>query len=168
MTTLRARIVRNIRLDLISPKIPKLPFTNSPVSDLQTNVGSNEFRFASINIQDFASKIGDTINILEGPDAGEFTIIGFGPVSGSVSVDRAASATGANLSYEIYTKQSGLERPIVRLKGIEVLDSTGQTTSITVPYGDAVDIRPDCNFEGAENEKITYDKQIVIFPDLSE
>lgn len=168
MTTLRARIVRNIRLDLISPKIPKLPFTNSPVSDLQTNVGSNEFRFASINIQDFASKIGDTINILEGPDAGEFTIIGFGPVSGSVSVDRAASATGANLSYEIYTKQDGLERPIVRLKGIEVLDSTGQTTGITVPYGDAVDIRPDCNFEGAGNEKVTYDKQIVIFPDLSE
>lgn len=168
MTTLRARIVRNIRLDLISPKIPKLPFTNSPVSDLQTNVGSNEFRFVSINIQDFAAKIGDTINILEGPDAGEFTIIGFGPVSGSVSVDRSASATGANLSYEIYTKQNGLERPIVRLKGIEVLDSTGQTTGITVPYGDAVDIRPDCNFEGAGNEKTTYDKQIVIFPDLLE
>lgn len=168
MTVLRARIVRNIRLDLISPKIPKLPFTDSPVSDLQTNVGSNEFRFSSINIQDFASKIGDTVNILEGPDAGEFTIIGFGPVSGSVSVDRAASATGANLSYEIYTKQDGLERPIVRLKGIEVLDSTGQTTGITVPYGDAVDIRPDCNFEGAGNEQVTYDKQVIIFPDLSE
>lgn len=168
MTTLRARIIRNIRLDLISPKIPKLPFTDSPVSDLQTNVGSNEFRFATINIQDFASKIGDTINILEGPDAGEFTIIGFGPVSGSVLVDRVASATGANLSYEVYNKQSGLDRPLVRIKGIEVLDSTGQTTGITVPYGDAVDIRPDCNFEGAGNEKVTYDKQIVIFPDIRE
>ncbi len=168
MTTLRAKIIRNIRLDLISPKIPKLPFTDSPVSDLQTNVGSNEFRFATINIQDFASKIGDTVNILEGPDAGEFTIIGFGPVSGSVLVDRVASSTGANLNYEVYTKQSGLDRPLVRLKGIEVLDSTGQTTGITVPYGDAVDIRPDCNFEGAGFEKATYDKQLVIFPDLPE
>lgn len=167
-TSLRGRIVRNIRLDLVSPKIPKLPFTDSPVSDLQTNVGSNEFRFASINIQDFGAAIGDTINILEGPDAGEFTIIGFGPVSGSVLVDRVASATGANLIYQIYTKQDGLERPIVRLKGIEVLDSTGQTTGITIPYGDAVDIRPDCNFEGAGNGLITYDKQIVIFPDMSE
>jgi hypothetical protein len=168
MTALRARIVRDIRLDLIAPKIPKLPFTHSPVSDLQTNVGSNEFRFSSINVQDFSVKVGDTINILEGPDAGEFIIISFGPVSGSVFVDRVASATGANLSYQIYTKQVGLTRPLVRLKGIEVLDSTGQTTGITVPYGDAVDIRPDCNFETAGHEKITYDKQLVIFPDMPE
>lgn len=168
VTPLRARIIRNIRLDLIAPKIPKLPFTNSPVSDLQTNVGSNEFSFASINIQDFSAKIGDTINILEGPDAGEFTIIGFGPVAGSVFVDRFAASTGANLSYQVYTKQSGLDRPLVRLKGIEVLDSTGQATGITVPYGDAVDIRPDCDFETAGHEKVTYDKQLIIFPDISE
>lgn len=167
-TALRARIIHNIRLDVVSPKIPKLPFTNSPVSDLQTNVGSNEFRFASINIQDFSARRGDTINILEGPDAGEFTIIGFGPVAGSVLVDRVASSTGANLSYQVYTKQIGLNRPLVRLKGIEVLDSTGQTTGITVPYGDAVDIRPDCDFETAGHEKITYDKQLIIFPDMPE
>ncbi len=168
MTSLRARIIRNIRLDLIAPKIPKLPFTNSPVSDLQTNVGSNEFRFISINIQDFSAKIGDTVNILEGPDAGEFTIIGFGPVSGSVFVDRVASATGANLSYQIYTKQTGLTRPLVRLKGIEVLDSTGQATGITVPYGDAVDIRSSCDIDTAGHEKVTYDKQLIIFPDMPE
>jgi hypothetical protein len=167
-TELRARIVRNIRLDIISPKIPKLPFTNSPVADLQTNVGSNEFLFASINIQDYAARVGDTVNILEGPDAGEFTIIGFGPVAGSVLTDRVATATGANLSYEVYTKQDGLDRPIVRLKGIEVLDSTGQATGITVPYGDAVDIRSDCDLEGAGHDKTTYDKQLIIFPDMPE
>lgn len=167
-SNLRARIIRNIRLDLVSPKIPKLPFTNSPVSDLQTNVGSNEFHFATINIQDFTAKIGDTINILEGADAGEFTIINFGIVAGSVFVDRSATATGANLSYQIYTKQSGLDRPLIRLKEIEVLDSTGQATGITIPYGDAVDIRPTCDFEGAGNEKITYDKQLIIFPDMLE
>lgn len=167
LSSLRARIVRNIRLDLIAPKIPKLPFTDSPVSDLQTNVGSNELRFASINIQDYTAKVGDTIDILEGPDAGEFTIIGFGPVAGSVYVDRVLSATGANLSYRVYTKQNGITRPLVRIKGIEVLDSTGQATGITVPYGDAVDIRPDCDLEGAGDEKTTYDKQLVILPDLS-
>lgn len=167
-TALRARIVRNIRLDLIAPKIPKLPFTDSPVSDLQTDVGSNEFRFATINIQDFNAKIGDTINVLEGPDAGEFTIVSFGSVAGSVFVDRVASSTGANLSYEVYTQQTGLTRPIVRIKGIEVIDSTGQTTGITVPYGDAVDVRPECDFEGAGDALTTYDKQLIIFPDLPE
>lgn len=162
----RARIIRTISLDLVAPKIPKLPYTNSPVADLQTNVGSNEFLFSSINIQDYGAKLGDTINIIEGPDAGEFTIVSFGLVAGSVFVDRIASATGANLSYEVYTKESGIVRPLVRLKGIEVLDSTGQATGITVPYGDAVDIRPDCDFEGAGHGKTTYDKQLLVFPDF--
>lgn len=164
---IRAKIIRSIKVDLVAPKIPKLPFTNSPVSDLQTNVGSNQFNFESINIQDFGAKLGDIINILEGSDAGEFTIIGFGLVAGNVLVNKIASATGANLSYKIYTKQDGLIRPLVRIKNIEVLDSTGQTTGITVPYGDAVDIRPDCNFEGAGKEKATFDKQLLVFPDMS-
>jgi hypothetical protein len=166
VTPLRARIVRNIRLDLVSPKIPKLPFTNSPVSDLQTNVGSNELTFASINIQDYGAKLLDTVNILEGPDAGEYAIIKFGLVAGSVFVDRVLTATGANLNYEVYTKQSGIVRPLVRVKDIEVLDSTGQTTGITVPYGDAVDIRPDSSFEGAGQGKTTYDKRLLVFPDM--
>lgn len=168
VTELRARVVRNIRLDLVAPKIPKLPFTDSPVSDLSTNVGSNEFNFASINIQEYGAKVGDTINILEGPDASEFTIIGFGLVAGAVNVDRVASATGANLSYEVYTKQAGLVRPLVRLKGIEVLDSTGQTTGITVPYGDAVDIRSECDLEGAGQGTTTYEKMLLVFPDFLE
>jgi hypothetical protein len=58
--------------------------------------------FASINIQDYGAKLGDTVNVLEGSDAGEFTIIGFGPVAGSVIMDRVLTATGANLNYEVY------------------------------------------------------------------
>lgn len=167
-TDLRARVVRNIRVDLIEPKIPKLPFTPGPVSDLITTVGSNEFRFATINIQEYGATLGDTVNILQGPDAGEFTILGFNPISGSVIVDRLATATNSNLSYEIYTLQTGLSRPLVRIKGIEALDSTGQGTGITVPYGDAVDVRPISNFEGAGLETRTYDPLLVIFPDFLE
>lgn len=165
-SALRARVVRNIRVDLIEPKIPKLPFTPGPVSDLITTVGSNEFRFATINVQGFGATLGDTINILQGPDAGEFTILGFNTISGGVIVDRAATATNSNLSYEIYTLQTGLVRPLVRVKKIEALDSTGQGTGITVPYGDAVDIRPLSNFEGAGQETRTYDPVAVIFPDF--
>lgn len=165
-SALRARVVRNIRVDLIEPKIPKLPFTPGPVSDLITTVGSNEFRFESINIQEFGAVPGDIINILQGPDAGEFTILGFNSISGSVIVDSQATATNSNLSYEIYTLQRGLSRPLVRLKSIEALDSTGQGTGITVPYGDSVDIRPLSNFEGAGLESRTYDPLAIIFPDF--
>lgn len=168
LSPLRARVLRNIRIDLGSPKVPKLPFTSGPVSDLQTNVGSNEFRFSIINIQDYGAVLGDTINVVEGPDAGEFTIIAFGPVAGSVFVDRAATSTGANLSYQVYTKLTGITLPLIRIQGVEVLDSTGQTTGITVPYGDAVDIRPQTTFDGAGNEKTTYDDLLVAFPDMPE
>jgi hypothetical protein len=167
-TNLRARIVRSITVDLVEPRIPKLPFTPGPVSDLQTNVGSTEFRFDSINVQEYGAETGDTINVLEGPDAGEFLITSFSSTNGAAIVDRPATATGANLSYEIYTKFDGLRRPLVRVKRLEVLDSTGQGTGIGVPYGDAVDIRPTGAFEGAGNEKVTYDKQLVIFPDMPE
>lgn len=166
---LRARIVRSIQVDLVAPRVPKLPFTPGPVSDLQTNVGSTEFRFDTINIQEFGAKVGDVINVLDGPDAGEFVIVSFNPApGGGVFVDRAPSATGANLSYEVYTKQNGLTFPLVRLKSLEVLDSTGQGTGITVPYGDAVEVRSTCDLEGAGEELITYDKQLIVFPDMGD
>jgi hypothetical protein len=167
-TNLRARIVRNIHVDLVDPKISKLPYTSTPVSDLITNVGSNEFKFATVNVQDFGTKIGDTIEILDGVDAGKFIVIGFGPIAGSVLVDRVATATGSNLGYKIYTEQTGLDLPVIRIKDIEVLDSTGQSTGIVVPYGDAVDVRPEFDFDSAGHEKTTYDKQLIIFPDMTE
>lgn len=167
-SSLRARIITNIHIDLVNPKLPKLPFDNSPVSDLQTNVGSSEFLFASINIQEYGAKEGDTIRIMDGTDAGEFTIVNFGPVAGSVFVNKSASATGSNLSYQVYTKQNGIELPLIRVKTLEILDSTGQVTGITVPYGDAVDVRPEFDFDTAGKDKTTYDKQLVIFPDMRE
>ncbi len=163
---LRARVVRNITVDLVAPRIQKLPFTPGPVSDLRTTVGSAEFRFDSIDIQSFGATVGDVIEVLDGPDAGEFTIQSFSG-SGTVFVDRTATTTGAGLRYQVYTSLQGIELPLVRVKSIEVLDSTNQTTGITVPYGDAVDIRTTCDLEGAGHELVTYDKQLIVFPDLS-
>lgn len=167
-TSLRGRIVRNLRVDLVSPKVPKLPFNTGSVSDLQTTVGSFELRFASIDIQVFGAVVGDTVRIIDGPDAGEYTIRGFSPTLGGQGalVDRAVTATGSGLRYEVYTKQTGLARPLVRLKSLEVLDSTGQGTGITVPYGDAVDVRPRTDFETAGKGAQTLDLRLIAFPQL--
>lgn len=168
-TQLRARIVRNIHIDLVEPKIPKLPFNTGSVSDLSTTVGSNLFRTSSVNLQSFGAVVGDTIRLLDGPDAGDFTITGFDTILGGQGpiVDRAAGASTANLRYEVFTPSPGLTRPLVRIKTIEILDSTNQGTGITVPYGDAVDIRPTCNFQGAEKEIRVLDKHIFVLPDGS-
>ena len=167
-TFLRARIVRNINVDLVAPRVKKLPFGSGTVSDLQTSVGSNDFTFSSTNLQTYGAVIGDVVKILEGPDAGEYVITAFSVSLGGqgVTVDRIVSATGAGLKYEVYTSLKGLDFPLVRLKSVEVLDSTGQGTGITVPYGDAVDIRPIANFEGAGNEIVVLDKSLIVMPDL--
>jgi hypothetical protein len=167
---LRARIVKNIKVDLVEPKVRKVPFQSGPVSDLQTSVGSTLFRLSTVNIQSLGAEIGDTIRILDGFNAGDYVIAGFDPVLGGQGpiVDRAASVTSANQSYEVFTVSDGLEFPLVRVNHLELLDSTNQGTGITIPYGDAVDIRPICNLEGADSFVRVLDKQIIVCPDASD
>lgn len=165
---LRARIVRNITVDLIEPHIPKLPFNTGTVSDLNTNVGSNLFVLSDIDIQSFGAAVGDVLRLLNGADAGDFVITGFDGTLGGMGpiVDRNATATSGNISYEVFTAQTGITLPLVRIKTLEVLDTTQQGTGITIPYGDAVDIRPVANFDGAGNAVTILDSRMVVFPDL--
>lgn len=163
---LRCRIVRSVTVNLNNPKNIKLPF-NVPVNDLNTVIGSNLFTLGTINIQTFGAVVGDIIELLDGPDAGEFTITGFDNVLGGQGpiVDRPAGATSSNLRYRVYTLQTGLDFPIVRVKDIEVLDSSNQTTGIKVPYGDAVDIRALCDFEAPNDPRTILDKRAFMVPD---
>jgi hypothetical protein len=165
---LRARIVRSITVDLVEPKVPKVPFVPGPVADLQTTVGTTLFRLGT-NIQSFGAAVGDTIRVLDGLNAGDYVIQSFDAVLGGTGpvVDRAAAATGFGQRYEVFTISDGLEFPLVRIRELEVLDSTNQGTGITVPYGDAVDIRPQCDFEGAGKSIRVLDKQLIIVPDGS-
>lgn len=166
---LRARVIHSPHVNLIEPRVPKLPFNTGSVSDLRTTVGSTLFRFDSTNIASFGGKVGDTIRVLDGPDAGDFIITAFDLILGGQGaiVDRAAGASGAGLRYEVFTPSTGLTRPLVRLKALEILDSTGQGTGITVPYGDAVDARPTCDFDGAGQDVRVLDREVFIFPDAS-
>lgn len=163
---LRARLVQSITVDLVEPKVPKVPFTAGPVSDLQTTVGTALFRLGT-DIQSFGGAVGDTIRVLDGLNAGDYIIQDFDSVLGGKGpiVDRAAASTGANQRYEVFTSSDGLEFPLVRIETLEVLDSTNQGTGIAVPYGDTVDVRATCDFEGAGKSIRVLDKQLIIAPD---
>lgn len=165
---LRARIVDSITVDLVEPKVPKVPFIPGPVSDLQTTVGSTVFRLGT-DIQSFGAEVGDTIRVVSGLNVGDYVIKSFDVVLGGKGpiVDLAAAATGANQQYEVFNVSEGLEFPLVRIKSLEVLDSTNQGTGIVVPYGDAVDVRPLCDFEGAGTSVRVLDKQLIVVPDGS-
>ncbi len=168
-TLLRARIIRNITVDLVEPKVPKIPFQPGPVSDLQTSVGSTLFRLSTVNVQSFGVAVGDTIRVIDGLNAGDYVITGFDTILGGQGpiVDRAAAATAANQRYEVFTAAPGLEFPLVRIRSLELLDSTNQGTGITVPYGDAVDVRPVCDLEGAGKKVRVLEKLLLAFPDAS-
>lgn len=166
---LRGRIVRAVTVDLVSPKTPKLPFNTGSVNDLQITIGSNLFRFNTIDVQSFGVVVGDTIQVLTGLSAGTYTITAFDATLGGQGaiVDRPAPASGANLQYRIYTSFTGVTLPLVRAKQLELLDSSSQSTGITVPYGDAVDIRPRADFEGAGNLITVFDSDVFVMPDAS-
>ncbi len=106
---------------------------------------------------------------MDGLNAGDYTITGFDISLGGQGplVNRPAAATAANQRYEIFTVSAGLIFPLVRLRSIELLDSTNQGTGITVPYGDAVDVRATCDLEGAGKKIRVLDKQLIVFPDAS-
>lgn len=165
----RARITRRITIDLVEPKVPKIPFNQGPASDLQNTVGSTLFRLTSTNVQSFGVEIGDTIRILDGLNAGDYTIIGFDLILGGQGpiVNRSSPATAANQRYEIFTVSAGLAFPLVRIRSIELLDSTNQGTGITIPYGDAVDVRATCDLEGAGKKIRVLDRQLIVFADAS-
>lgn len=165
----RARVISQISIDLVQPKNLKLPFNQQNLADLRVVVGSTLFRFDTTDIQDYGAVAGDVVRVLDGVSAGDYIIVGFDPALGGhgALMDRVAPASDANLHYQVFTAYNGLQRPFVRLKSLEVLDSTGQGTGVVIPYGDAVDMRPIADFEGAGKEVRLLSNDILCFPEAS-
>lgn len=165
---LRGRLSTKVKIDLIAPKIQKYPFFGASATDLQIIVGSTTFRFGT-DLQLYGVAIGDVIEILSGPAKGVYTIKSFDNVLGGRGpiVDRPAQVSGTNIPYTTYTLESGLVRPIVRIKQINVIDSSGQSSGIKIPYGEAIDARPISQFRGAGNAETIYDPDLLILPDCS-
>lgn len=162
---LRGRIIRNLHVSLNEPRQIKLPFGVFEANNLQTVVGSALFQFPNLSLPDYGVAKGDTVRILDGPDAGDFVIDSI--VANGAVMETAATATGSSLRYQIFSKSTGITFPLVRIKGFEVLDSTGQGTGITVPYGDAVDARPAIGMEGAGEVFEVFDKNLIVWPGVS-
>jgi hypothetical protein len=56
-------------------------------------------------------------------------------------LDAAVSNTGFSQGFTVYLSFTGVDRPLVRVKDVELLDSNSQPTGITIPYGDIIDSR---------------------------
>ena len=168
-TNLRYRVVKGLHINPFSPKIPRVPFGSNPSNDLQTNIGSNAFAFSGVStdLVSFGVKIGDTIRVLSGVDAGDFTITGITDGK-NITVDRPAGGTNSGLSYEIFLAMEGVNLPLVRIKQMLVLDSSKQSTGVEVPYAEPVAVIPTCDFTTAMVRASSILRSGVVVPQIDD
>jgi len=156
---LRYRIADELNVDLVTPKVTKIPLGNIFYGDdLNTIAASDTLSVtSSTNFLLAGVEAGDTFEILEGDDKGKYSVLA---VTGTtVKLDAVMLNTASQLLFTVYKAFTGVERPMVRVKEIELLDSNSQPTGIKIPYGNAIDARALGIFsnraEGVQQESYT-------------
>jgi hypothetical protein len=140
-TGLRYRIADELNVDLIAPKVVKIPLGTLFAGDDLSSVAGSPIVSATGTTNFLLAGVeeGDTLEILEGDNAGQFGIIG---VTGTtLNLDASPTNTTTGQTFSVYRAFSGVDRPLVRVKEVELLDSNSQPTGIQIPYGDTIDAR---------------------------
>jgi hypothetical protein len=157
ISAVQFRVISEVGVDLFDPEYPIIPFNADAATDLATNIGSPRLQ-VSIDLLLYGAKVGDTVEITEGRNAGRYTIIGFDTALGGYGpiVNQAMKATDSGLTYKVYTSGSGLRAPLVRILpgGITVQDASGRASNFTVPYAPSVGARAYESFSGAKTSHI--------------
>lgn len=148
---IRYRIIKHLTVDPFEPKIFKFPFASILANDLQTTIGSNLFKLTTNDMVGFGVTVGDVIRITSGIIAGDYTITGFDTLLGGqgLLVDRNASASLSALTYQVFTPLEKVQKPLVRIKELLLLDSSKQSTGISIPLAEPVGVVPTSNFSSA-------------------
>lgn len=134
------RLVDTINIDLITPKETRLEG-----SDLRTVQGSTTVdTVGGTNFNEFGVSEDDVMRILSGPDAGDYTITA-NPVSpfDKLIIDQAMTQSQSNLDYIIFRPNpaGGIRLPLVRVRSIELLDSSSQPVGSYIPYAKPIDVQ---------------------------
>jgi hypothetical protein len=134
------RLFADIYIDLVEPKE-----TRVGGDDLVLTQGTAIVDTAGgIDFSAFGVSKGDTLRILDGPNKGDFTLVAdpLVPSHDRLQIDRTAPFSSADTKYTIFRPETaGMQLPLVRIKTIEILDSTTQPQGSFVPYAKPVDIQ---------------------------
>lgn len=139
-TNLRWKLIDMLDIDLVEPKETKISG-----ADLFSVQNFNELETASgIDFDSFGVAPNDIMRIFNGPDAGDFKVVQVtSPFFTRVQIDRPLKFSTSNLRYAIFRKnaEGGIERPLIRISSIDLLDTSGQPVGSKVPYAKPVDAR---------------------------
>jgi hypothetical protein len=139
--TFRWRLLDELDIDLVEPKETKVAGSDLEVvqgQDLVETAGGTDF-------QSYGVGEGDVLRILTGAlILGDYNILQVvSPLFTKVQLDRVIPATASGVRYQIFRKNEdgGIERPIVRVTSVDLLDTSNQPVGTTIPYAKPVDIR---------------------------
>lgn len=134
----RWKMLDELDIDLRTPKETKLSG-----GDLFTIQGNKIAQVPSVpDLSVYGVGKGDYLELLTGPDAGVFTIAE-DTATNQMTVDRAFINTTAGVSYRIYRRlsDSNMSLPLVRVRSIDLLDTSGEPIGVAIPLANPLDIR---------------------------
>lgn len=131
---LRWRLSKDITVDLNVPKITKVRGDNLSTTQGSVLVEDSSF----VDLLAFGASQGDTLEILTGNNKGTYTLASapIAPFYNRVSVTTPLARTSSGQSYVVYRANTGggIELPLVRVKSIDLLDTSGGVVGTSVPY----------------------------------
>jgi hypothetical protein len=151
-TDLRYKIVDDIDINLNEPKTRRGEGT-----DLQTiQLSDTVTTLSAVDFLALGTEVDDTLKIVDGDDEGEYTVTG---TSGTGNKNLILSAlmvsTANNISWELYKAQEGIEFPLVRIRSVDILDSSEQPTGDIIPYAVPIDARSTCFSNAGRGIKVS-------------
>ena len=139
--TSSADSIRYSIVDVIDVNLKKPITLRCSGSDGQTVQLSSAFTTSSaLDFLSLGVAVDDTLSILEGDNKGDYRIAAISGVGNKVlSLGQSMVATDTALSYSVFKAQDGIEFPLIRIKSIDILDSSSQPTGDTLPRSEPVD-----------------------------
>lgn len=129
----RWRLLDVLEIDLVEPQVTRVRATSGQsFFGLPTFSTSEGLDFDALGVSP-----GDILRIENGFDRGDFVVQSVtAPLFTSLELDKPFLFSSANLSFRIFRPNAGggVQRPVLRVKSVELLDATGQPTGTFIPY----------------------------------
>jgi hypothetical protein len=139
VTEQRYKIVDEIDVDLLEPKTLRGDGT-----DLKTTLGSAQVSTVSeVDFDQLGTEEEDTLRILGNTlNKGDYSVDQITGTGNKLLVlGEELRRTSSSEQWLLFKKGAGIEPPLVRIKTIDILDSSKQPTGDTIPYAEPVDVQ---------------------------
>jgi hypothetical protein len=135
----RYKIVDEIDVDLLEPKTLR-----GSGNDLKTILGSAQVTTVSeVDFDQLGTEVEDTLRITgQTNNEGDYSVEQITGTGNKVLVlGTELKRTSSSEEWSLFKKGAGIDPPLIRVKTIDILDSSKQPTGDTIPYAETIDVR---------------------------